>query len=172
MNEVDHRSIPLRTLCTTATNAINELLTFSKAGVFDELTAMEYASYFQGAILVACQAYAVGVVSDINKIREAQGMSPLKKHILYNCMESISIKYSYVELINALANYFKHNEEWKLWPINSTTKILKYYGIYESTEFPMNFGIMQIIGESNDLRILCEVLETWKACEIRKLDER
>lgn len=169
MNEMDHRSTPLRTLCTTASNAIEELATFSKAGLFDGLTAMEYASYFQGAVLVACQAYAVGTVKDINIIRKSQGMEPIKKHILYKSNNINTLEFSYVELINALANYFKHNEEWSSWPKNITTKTLGYFNIIESTEFPMNFGITKIIGESSNLRGLCEVLETWRNSEIRKL---
>jgi len=168
LNEIDFRSTPLRTLCTTATNAINELVAFSKAGMFDGLTAMEYGSYFHGAVLVACQAYAVGTVSDINKIRESHNEEALKKHVLYKYMETSDCRYSYIELINELANYFKHNEEWESWPNNRTTKVLGYYGINESTEFPMNVGIMKIIDESDDLRGLCGVLEVWRESEIRK----
>ena len=88
---------PLRSLCMAATNAINELFKFSKPGMFDGITAMEYASYFHGAVLVACQAYVVGTVSDINNIRKSQNKEALKKHILYKTMESSALKSSYVE---------------------------------------------------------------------------
>jgi len=168
VNEIDFRSTPLRTLCTTATNAIDELVAFAKSGLFDGLTAMEYGQYFHGAVLVACQAYAVGTVSDINKIRASYNEEALEKHVLYKSMETSEFKYSYVELINALANYFKHNEEWDSWPNNRTTKIMGYYGIGGSTEFPMNAGIIKIVGESGDLRGLSEVLEAWRESEIQK----
>ena len=70
-------------------------------------------------------------------------------------------------LINALANYFKHNEEWSSWPDNETTKTLRYYGISENTEFPLDEGVSIILGESSDLRSLCEVLEDWRFWQIQ-----
>lgn len=42
-------------------------------------------------------------------------------------METKYHEYSYIELINALANYFKHNEERDKWPVNETTKTLRYW---------------------------------------------
>ncbi|WP_269617844.1 hypothetical protein [Zhongshania sp. BJYM1] len=156
--EIDFRSTPLRTLCTASTNAVSELILFSKSGVMDGITAMEYAEYFHGAVLVACQAYAVGTVSDINEIEAANH----KKIDLYKYKETNYHEYTYVELINALANFFKHNEKWSVWPVNETTKILRHYRINENTEFPLYQGIKIIIGESTDLRGLCETLENWR----------
>lgn len=158
MREMDFRSTPLRTLCTVSTNAISELIDFCKAGVMDGITAMEYAEYFHGAVLVACQAYAAGTVSDINEIEGSNE----KKIDLYKYKVVIGQEYTYVELINSLANYFKHNEEWSSWPNNETTKVLRHYGINEDTEFPLHAGVTTIIGESADLRGLCEVLEDWR----------
>jgi len=158
MREMDFRSTPLRTLCTASTNAITELIDFCKEGVMDGITAMEYAEYFHGAVLVACQAYAVGTVSDINEI---QGSNE-KKIDLYKYKVVSGQEYTYVELINSLANFFKHNEEWISWPKNVTTKVLRHYGINEGTEFPLYTGVKAIIGESSDLRDLCEVLEDWR----------
>ena len=84
LNEIDFRSTPLRTLCASVTNAIDGLIELSKASdILDGLTAMEYAEYFFRAALVACQAYAVGTVCDINKIRVSMGESELGKLTLY-----------------------------------------------------------------------------------------
>jgi hypothetical protein len=77
-------------------------------------------------------------------------------------METKYHEYSYIELINALANYFKHNEERDKWPVNETTKTLRYFGINENTEFPLRFGIKGLVGESVDLRDLCSILENWR----------
>jgi len=156
--EMDYRSAPLRTLCTISTNAVDELIELSKQGLMDGLTAMEYAEYIHGALLVACQAYAVSTVSDLNEILESNH----KKVDLYKYKETNLKDYTFIELINSLANYFKHNEEWKSWPINLTTKTLRYYGINENTEFPLHTGIQIIIGESRDFRGLCEALEDWR----------
>jgi len=168
VNEFDFRSAPLRTLCTASTNAILELIHFSKEKKMDAITAMEYAEYFHGAVLVACQAYAVGTVTDINKIRKYAGEPPLKKLDLYNAKMISGHEYNLVQLINALANFFKHNEEWSSWPSNETTKTLRYYGVNESTEFPLYTGVSAILGESTDLRGLCEVLEAWRFSQIEE----
>jgi len=161
MCEADHRSTPLRILCTTATNAISELAELSRVGGIDGLTAMEYAEYQHGAVLVACQAYAVGTVGDLNKCRESLGLSPLKKLTLYRSNEA-NLPHTHVEQINALANLFKHRDEWENWPTNETTRVMRYFGILESTEFPLDAGIRSIIGESSDLRRMAEVLEGWR----------
>ncbi|MEF9672546.1 hypothetical protein QNM99_10605 [Pseudomonas sp. PCH446] len=146
VNEIDFRSTPLLTLCTTATNAIAELIDFSKAGLFDGTTSLEYAEYFNGAVLVACQAYVVGTVADINKMRVELGKSRLKKLDLYRQNSRVINGYTQVEFINALANFFKHNEEWESWPSNETTKALQAFGIVESTAFHLHVGIQNILG--------------------------
>ncbi len=168
VSEIDFRSTPLRTLCTATTNSIEELIEFSKNEIIDGLTAMEYAEYFHGAALVACQAYAVGTVSDINIIRESNGKPALSKLALYKAEMIKGQKCTFVELINSLANCFKHNEEWSSWPVNETTKTLRHFGLNETTEFPLYAGIREIIGESTDLCGLCEVLEGWRVMQIEK----
>jgi len=82
--EMDYRSMPLRVLCTSTENAIKELISFTKEPIFlDGITALEYAEYLYGAVFVACQAYAVGVVSDINDIRASAGKEKVSKLSLY-----------------------------------------------------------------------------------------
>lgn len=156
--ETDLRSTPLRILCTISSNAIDELIEFSKSKVLDGITAMEYAEYIYGAVLVACQTYALGTVSDVNEIQK----SNCTKLELYKFKENGSHEYTQVELINALANFFKHNEEWVSWPSNGTAKTLRYYGIDENTEFPLNKGVEIVLAGSGDLRSLCSVLEDWR----------
>lgn len=151
VREIDYRSTHLRTLCTVSTNAISELVDFSKNGVMDGLTVMEYIEYFLGAVFVACQAYAVGTVSDINQIQKTN----YRKIDLYKHQKNSNQEHTLVELINALANFFKHNEEWTNWPENETTKVLRYFSINEDTELPLNFGLQSIIGDSKDLRGIC-----------------
>lgn len=167
INEIDFRSTPLRILCTTSTNAISELLNFAKSGVVDGLTAKEYVQYLLGAVLVACQAYAVGTVMDINAIRNVYDRKSVSKIQLYKSDCAPNNPYGFVLLINALANFFKHNEEWLSWPENETTKTLRHYGIDENTEFPLSEGVSIILGESSDLRGLCEVLEGWRFSRIQ-----
>ncbi len=161
--EADYRSMPLRVLCTSTENAIKELVALTKEPLLmDGLTAREYAEYLYGAVFVACQAYAIGVVSDVNDIRESAGKAKLKKLSLYKQSPVGNGQTSRIELINALANYFKHNEEWDKWPKNETTKALKYYGVNENTEFPLKFGAEILTGNDSELRLVCEILEDWR----------
>lgn len=126
------------------------------------MSSTEYAEYFYGAALVACQPYAVGTVSDINEIRASLGLSKLRKMELYKSNGISTLRYTFVELINSLANLFKHNQEWDIWPDKENTRTLRYFGIDEKTEFPLNTGISIILCESSDLRRLCETLENWR----------
>jgi hypothetical protein len=150
------------------TNAIGELIAFSQEpGLFDGITAMEYAEYLYGAALVACQAYATAKVGDINKIRESQGLKPLRKLFVYRNGESESQQFHQIELINSLANLFKHKDEWSSWPVNETTKRLHHFGIDEKTEFPLHTGTKHITGNTDDLRVICAILEDWRAKQIQ-----
>lgn len=162
----DFRSTPLRTLCTSSSNAIDELMRFSNNSLLlDELTALEYAEYIYGAVLVACQAYAVGTVSDVNTIRESLGKEKVQKFDLYKYSVSSKTEPTDVEFINALANYFKHHEEWPQWPQwpnNETVKTLRKFGITEKTEFPLKVGSEKLMSYYPDLRGLCQLLETWR----------
>ena len=156
----DHRSTPLRTLCTSTYNAIMDLVSFTKEpGLLDGVTAQEYAEYFYGAALVACQAYAVGTVGDINDMRESAGRARVSKINLYKYTSSSLGGPTEVEFINALANYFKHHEEWVTWPENETTRTLRSFGISEDTEFPLKAGCEKLIAYYPDLRGLCQILE-------------
>ncbi|PHU99448.1 hypothetical protein CSQ88_22510 [Iodobacter sp. BJB302] len=81
------------------------------------------------------------------------------------------LQHTLIELINSLANLFKHNQEWDRWPENETTKVLKYFGIDDKTEFPLNAGIGIVIGDSDDLRGLCLALESWRASLIYEFEK-
>ncbi|WP_063654158.1 hypothetical protein [Aliivibrio fischeri] len=167
INSIDFRSTPLRIVCTMNTNAVMKLMSFSKTEFMDALTAFDYIEVMYGSVLVACQTYAVGTVSDVNKIRKCSGQAKLKKINLYRNVPYKPCEYTEVEFINALANYFKHSTEWDIWPINETTKTLRAYGINENTEFPLRFGVESLLNDSEDLRGLCTILEGWRFHQIR-----
>lgn len=171
VDEVDHRSTPLLVVCTTATNAIAELREFSEAGMFDKTTSLEFAEYFNGAVLVACQAYMAGAVSDINKMRGALGWSPMYSTDLHKQNSCVVNGHTQIQLIDALANCFKHHEENGFWegPKTRASKVLKAYGIVESTAFHLHVGIGHILGESTDLRGLSRVVEGWRFMQIETL---
>ena len=170
--EFDFRSEPLRFLCTATENAIIELVTLTNPPVnLDVITAMEIAEYQYGAVYVAWQAYAVGTVSDINEIRLSLGKDKRGKLDLYKQKQTVSEGPTSVELINALANYFKHHEEWSAWPSNHTTDTLRCFGINEKTEFPLSHGVEVLEGDNKELRKVCEILEGWRSSLISEFNE-
>ncbi|RLA42133.1 MAG: hypothetical protein DRR42_23880 [Gammaproteobacteria bacterium] len=167
--ETDYRSMPLRVLCTSTENAIRELVSFTKEPTFlDGITAIEYGEYLYGAVFVACQAYAIGVVSDINDIMGLGATDKLSKLNLYKQGSASINGTTQIEFINALANYFKHNEEWSSWPENETTKALKNFGLTEHTEFPLKSGAEILTGNDSELRLVCEILENWRFWLVEK----
>jgi len=93
---------------------------------FDGLTAREYAEPLLGLGFVAAQVYAHGTWTDLNRIRSSSGTPKLSKSDCYKC-DPIKLKgkATRIEVINAIANYFKHHDEWSGWPTNETTKTLK-----------------------------------------------
>lgn len=169
VDEVDHRSTPLLAVCTTATNAIAELREFSEAGMFDKTTSLEYAEYFNGAVLVACQAYMTGTASDINMMLGALGRSYMTRGELCKQSPNVVNGYTQIQLIDALANCFKHHEEKGFWVEPRASKVLQAYGIVESTAFPLHEGIEHILGGSTDLRGLSSVVEGWRFMQIETL---
>ena len=158
----DLRVNALNIVCTLNTNAVLELISMSKTEFMDVDKAGDYIEVMYGSVLVACQVYALGTVSDINKIRQSSGLSKLKKIKLYKHSRHKFCNYTEVELINSLANYFKHSDEWEIWPDNETTKTLRSYDINENVDFPLRFGVDFLLKGSNDLRGLSCILENWR----------
>src|SRR5437870_3746125 len=102
---------------------------------FDGLTASEHAEPLLGLGFVAAQTYVLGTAQDLNAIRRSRGKSALDKSECYKC-DAITLKETVtrIELINAVANYFKHHDEWwRGWPDRQDTQILSQVGITQET---------------------------------------
>lgn len=91
----------------------------------DGVTACENTEPILGFGFIAAQTYALGTWTDLNKIRKSSGKPSVTKFDCYTC-DPISIKGgpTRIEVINAIANYFKHHDEWSQWPTNETTRTL------------------------------------------------
>lgn len=105
---------------------------------FDGGFQMEHAEAIFGVSFVTAQAYILGTTEDVNKIRESAGKQPLTKMQLYSdAAHCDGTNTSTIMLINAIANYYKHHDEWgDRWPNNRTTTALADVGIGSNTEFP------------------------------------
>lgn len=135
---------------------------------FDGLWLNEYGEVLFGSLLVACQAYCVGCLNDINKIREDFGLKALSKIEAYRDHSSSRNNFSAIELINAAANYFKHRDEWgALWPNNLTSQTLATYSITSQNEFPLK-EVQEIIENELGYSKLCFLLSEWRKELIKK----
>jgi hypothetical protein len=104
---------------------------------FDGLWQMEHIESLFGIAFVSAQTYILGTVQDINAIRKHSGKLPIDKIKCYaEDTSPLADRTSRIILINSIANYYKHHDEWDNWPTNSTTKILTAVGITSKTEFP------------------------------------
>jgi len=144
---------------------------------FDGLSAREYAEPLLGLGFVAAQTYAVGTVSDLNRVRMSRGKSKeekLNKHKCYAHDTFIKGDVTRIQLINASANYFKHHDEWTRWPTGSDrgthdTRTLGTVGITETTEFPCIDAVDLLCNTSWELNELLQILKEWRAHVIKRL---
>lgn len=97
----------------------------------------------------------------------------MKKYEYMNdgCKE-IDSGVSQVSLINALANYYKHFEEWSDWEVNQSNRFtieqLSKCGINNETSFPM-WQSAQLLSDSeciSDLGFLGDILVSWRSALI------
>lgn len=135
---------------------------------FDGLWMNEYGEVLFGSLLVACQAYCLGALSDINKVRESLGLSALDKIESYEIHHNSQRKHSAIELINSAANCFKHRDEWgETWPDNLTTQTLACYSIMSDCEFPLN-EVREVIETELGYDRLYVLVSEWREGLIEK----
>lgn len=110
-----------------------------------------------GMVFVACQTFIVGTIAD-SLCRDSA--SELKNEDKVKAMKNapqFKNAGTKIELINAVANYYKHKDEGK--PHERTRKILDSYGLL-SAEFPINEAF-DILTENHKVQTLAEYLYDW-----------
>jgi hypothetical protein len=139
-HEIDFRRDWLGELFHALTAAINNISErIKKDDYFDETFAREHSETILGIAFIAAQTYIAGTVADINAIL---GKSKQLKRDQLLALDVVFIKngITRLELIDAIANYHKHHDEWETWKPNrrnqSTIDILNKCEITEETEFP------------------------------------
>ena len=137
---------------------------------FDGLTASEHAEPLFGLGFVAAQTYALGTVSDLNRIRNSRGKPALKNFECYKCDPITLIgKVTRIEVICATANYFKHHDEWPGWPANETTKTLSRVGITQTSGFPCSEATELFCGKSWEFVVVHQVVKEWRVHVLNSL---
>jgi hypothetical protein len=138
---------------------------------FDGLWQLEHAESLFGIAFVSAQTYILGTVQDVNKIREYAGKPSLEKVKYYNDDIKLSGNgVSRIALINSVANYYKHHDEWDSWPVNTTTKVLADVGITRQTEFPCYKAATVLWGQKKcqELGNLLCIISEWRESTLKK----
>ena len=142
---------------------------------FDGLSALEHAEPLFGLGFVAAQTYALGTVADLNRIRASRGKPKKDKLDCYLC-DPVAVKggVKRIQLVNAVANYFKHHDEWPPWPISKDPgfydiEILGDVGITQRTEHPCVEATNLLCGSSWEMIVLHQIVKEWRAHVINKM---
>jgi hypothetical protein len=130
--------------------------------------ALEHTESLLGIAFVTAQTYIAGTVSDANKLLRG-GTKITKEQLLKvygNRLGELLV--TDVELCDAIANYFKHHNEWGSWSTagrnQKTVSILRAAGIQETDQFPCS-GAADILWSNNDgpdLEPLLVIISNWR----------
>jgi len=150
-----------------------------KSGFQDyiEIVAEEQGDIVEGLIgcsFVVCQVYITHVVSRVqslqntakNDSKELKTTPDSKQEIRRSFSPKVSsTNIGYVEAINALANYFKHNEEWGEWAKQTgqekqTISIIQPLGLSYGSSRNLSKGLQTLGG---DLQALFHILKKWQS---------
>jgi len=117
-------------------NSIQEKL--NNIDYFDGIFAQEQAESIFGIAFITAQTYITGTLSDMAAIG---GDSKLQKSEMLSIGSPIiTNEITKILLINTIANYYKHHEEWTGWKVEGhnrkTIKTLNKCGITEDTQYP------------------------------------
>ncbi|HVB57664.1 MAG TPA: hypothetical protein VNE63_14745 [Candidatus Acidoferrales bacterium] len=135
--------------------------------------ACEAIENLLGLCFVICQVFITDVVSVCYGIRLlAEGEPPKKKDLLATCSTRVSrTEYTQVQATDALANYFKHRDQWpsKEWPRKApskyTAQVISALGNKPGSTRNFRTGFEAVVGDSaySDVARLGEVVENWAA---------
>ncbi len=131
--------------------------------------AIEEWEDFLGIAFITTQLYITRIVSDLNKLSK-DSHPPNKRELLKNFSKTIpETEVTEMELCDAMANYFKHHDEWKWFDWSSPTPIQKRtvkkliaVGIDDQEYYPClkAFGILMPT-KSLDLQPLASMMIEW-----------
>ena len=164
--EIDRRITPLHAVFVgieAGLKAIEEQI--DKEPGFDGLTAVEHANPLLGLAFVAAQTYVLGACTDLNRLRELHGYEKELKHDQCRASDPVTVRpgVNRIQLIHAIANYFKHHDQWPNPRSKKDRKVLCHVGITETTEFPCVEATRLLCGESWDMMVLYHIVKEWRA---------
>jgi hypothetical protein len=133
----------------------------------DPLDAAEHVENLLGIAFVTAQTYTTGAVSDIPRLTHSL-CKPTKRQLLQEFSDSLpGCTITKMELCDAIANYWKHHEEWDKWSTTTNNKttldILRCVGIDEKENFPCQ-RVADILWPDSwrNLEKLPELIAEWR----------
>jgi hypothetical protein len=143
---------------------------------YDGVHACDDAEPLLGLGFVAFQTYAVGAVADLNRIRASRRKPKKNKLDCYSC-DPVTLRggVTRIQLVHAVANYFKHHDEWPRWPTNKgdsgfpDAEILARVGITQETTHPCIAATNLLCGTGWKMIVLHQIVREWRAHLISKL---
>ena len=134
--------------------------------------ALEHTESLLGIAFVLAQTYIAGTVSDVNRLPGARGKLT-KERLLKSYGERLAGSASTkMELCDAIANYFKHHDEWgdssATGRNQKTVSILLAAGIQENDEFPCRktADLLWSNNDGSDLEPLLSLISNWREAVI------
>jgi hypothetical protein len=131
----------------------------------DGLDMLEHAETLVGLGYVALQAYLSSALSDLKVVVGAGCPGPRRLRSERSAVIPGTVL-SFVQVIWAAANYFKHHDEWPSWAPDGkrkdTVEMLAKVGISERSEFPCS-ELLRLLRQGGwDLAPLADVVSEWR----------
>jgi hypothetical protein len=172
--EIDWRFSSTKRIFQALSDALKDVeRNFSEAQEDFEIDdALEHTESLLGIAFVTAQAYIARTVSDANKLM-GPGSKPTKERLLKDYGDMLAgSAVTRMELCDAIANYFKHHDEWSSWSApglhQKTVSILHAAGIEENNDFPCRktADILWSNNDGSDLEPLLLLISSWRKAVI------
>ena len=168
--EIDWRFFSTRRIFQALSDALKDVeCDFSEAQESFEIDdALEHTESLLGIAFVMAQTYIAGTVSDAYKLM-GSGSNLTKEQLLKDYGDRLAgSAVTRMELCDAIANYFKHHDEWNSWSATGrhqkTVSILRAAGIEENDDFPCRKAadILWSNNDGSDLEPLLSLISSWR----------
>jgi hypothetical protein len=144
----------------------------SDAPYFEVEIALDQVDALLGIAFVTAQTYITGTVSDLNLGPEIVRKSRKEQLLKNYCDYLPGLTLTKLELVDAMANYFKHHDEWPDWsasgPHQRTVTVLRSVGIDENDHcLCVEAANILLQHEDWNLTELLQLLSTWRKAVVQ-----
>ena len=129
--------------------------------------ALEQAEGLCGIAFVTAQTYITGTIADVKRLALADTKFK-KDQLLKEFNDNLpGLTPTKLEFCDAMANYFKHHEEWQRWAgagqKQKTVTMLQAAGLNEADNYPCVKAIHILLPENEwNLMPLLKLLSSWR----------